>query len=442
MFDVIEQMRRLDPASRREFLETAARAMLGVSVLPIASTFAADTPKGKPAPSGKPVSAGGAAKHVIYLYMQGAMTHLDTFDLKPGRETQGQTKGIATNVPGMQISEFLPSLAKVTDKMAIIRSMSTETGDHEGGRYLIKTSFKQIASIRHPTLGSWAMELLGKRQKTLPDNVTVAAESTHPGAGFMPPSFSPLPIDNPADGLQNTKTPAYLTKQSFGKRMELVNKFDSAFRQKYDQKQVEAYNEFYKQAITLLSSEELKAFDIKVESDDMKTAYGANRFGQGCLLARRLVENDVRFVEVNFGSWDHHTDIYDNNRMPQQCRILDQAMGQLITDLTEKGLIKNTMIVLATEFGRTPRINQNNGRDHHPGAFSCVLAGAGIKGGQFYGKSDKDGFSVEDDGVSVNAFNATIARAMGMPTDKEVFSPSGRPFTVSNKGTAVAKLLS
>ena len=190
----------------------------------------------------------------------------------------------------------------------------------------------------------------------------------------------------------------------------------------------------------MLSSDELKAFDLNEEDDKARDAYGRNRLGQGCMLARRLIENNVRCVEVTHGGWDMHRSIYDAEQLPAKTAVLDQALSSLLRDLDDRGLLDETLVVLATEFGRTPHINQNAGRDHHPGVFSCALAGGGIKGGQFYGTSDEDGRLVDEDGVLPGDFNATIASALGLPLDEEFFSPTGRPFKVANDGEAVTKL--
>ena len=417
--------------SRRHFMEYAARACLGVSSLPLLSDSLLAAPAGKTT---------AKAKNVIYLFMTGAMTHLDTFDLKPGSAVQGETKGIKTNVPGMQFASLLPGLAGQADKLAVIRSMHTETADHEGARYLMRTSYKRIATIRHPHLGSMAMHLQGKRNKLLPDNVIIGGEARHPGNGYLPPSTSPLPVGDPVRGLENTKAPDYLTEESFHRRLNLISKFDKSFQAKYKQSKVEAYNEFYQQATGLISSDELKVFDLNEEKKEVRDEYGRDRFGQGCLLARRLVEKNVRFVEVTYGGWDMHTDIY--NRLPDRLGVLDQAMTALLKDLDQRGLLKETMVVLTTEFGRTPKINQNAGRDHHPAAFSSVLAGAGIKTGQFYGSSDEEGKYADDDPVAVEDFNATIASAMGLPLNEEIVAPNGRPFRVANEGSPIEGLLS
>ena len=220
--------------------------------------------------------------------------------------------------------------------------------------------------------------------------------------------------------------------------MKLIDTFDSAFQKKFPQRQVDAYNDFYRQATQLMSSEDLKAFDISQESEKVRADYGDDRFGQGCLLARRLVEHNVRFVEVALDGWDHHVDLYE--RLPEKAAALDQALSALLKDLQSKGLLKETLVVLATEFGRSPKINANGGRDHHPGVFSGLLAGGGIKGGRFFGTSDKDGHSPEEDPVAVADFNATIAHAMGLPLAQEITSPSGRPFKVAHDGVPLVNL--
>ncbi|EDL59851.1 DUF1501 domain-containing protein [Gimesia maris] len=434
-----ELYKQLDGVGRRRFLEYAAKSALGVSVLPVFNNMLEAAPTKSKGPKGKPVN--GKAKRLIYLYMAGAMTHLDTFDLKPGHKNQGDTKGIKTSVPGAQISEFLPTLAEEFDKMAVINSMYTETGAHGPGEYLMRTSYKEIASTRHPSMGPWIQRFRGRQNKNLPDTVLISAPARHPSSGFLDPSYSPLPIGDPNRGLENTDTPSYLSENTFEKRIDLINKFDKKFQTKFKNQNVLAYTDFYSQATSLLSSDELKAFDLNEEKAEDRDKYGRNSFGQGCMLARRLVENNVRCVEVNFGGWDMHRDIYDDGILPTRTGILDKALGNLLKELSERGLLDETLVVLTTEFGRTPVINQNGGRDHHPGVFSAALMGGGIKGGQFYGKSDKGGHSVDADGVLPADFNATIASALNLPLDKEIFSSEGRPFKVAHDGEAVTKLL-
>jgi len=427
---------RMDGWSRRQFLERAARLSLGVGLY----SGLNDAIGAEQAKAGS--RAGGKAKRLIYLYMQGGMTHLDTFDVKPGSENQGQTGAINTSVAGVQFSEYLPSLAGQFGKMAVIHSMNTETADHEQGEYLMRTSYEQIATERHPTIGPWIQRLKGRQNKNLPDTVLIGAGARHPGAGFLDPTFSPLPIGDPNKGLENTQAPKYLTEESFEKRIALINTFDRRFREKYPLKSVQSYTDFYDEATTLLTSGELQAFDLAKEKSEDRDRYGRDPFGQGCMLARRLIENNVRCVEVTFGNWDMHNTMWDYNTLPKMAGILDQAVGTLLSDLSSRGLLDDTLVVLTTEFGRSPTINYNAGRDHHPAVFSSMLAGAGIKGGQIYGKSDKRGHGVEADGVTPADLNATVAEALGLPRDEVVMSPTLRPFKVAHDGTPIRKLLS
>jgi hypothetical protein len=431
-----EFVSRLDGISRRFILEHAARTALGVGVMSALGTGAAErVAAGAPAVSPR-------QRRLIYLYMAGGMTHLDTFDLKPGSDTQGQTGGVSTSVPGMQLSQYLPTLATKMDKLAIVRSMTTQTADHEAGEYLMRTSYEAIATERHPSLGPWMQRLRGRQNKSLPDTVLIGGSTRHPAAGFLDPTFSPLPIGDPNRGLENTKSPAYLTEGSFKKRIALIDSFDRKFREKYPLRQVKGYTDFYDEATTLLSSGELKAFDLNNEKAESRDRYGRDPFGQGCLLAKRLIESNVQCVEVTLGGWDMHNTMWEQGTLPARAGILDRALGALLTDLESIGLLDDTVIVVTTEFGRSPQINYNAGRDHHPAAFSAVLAGGGIQGGQAYGKSDKRGHSVDEDGVSPADLNATVASALGLKLDQVIKSPTGRPFKVAHDGTAIKKLLS
>ena len=421
---------QLDGSGRRRFMAQAAQAALGVSLFPAMDRAVAAAP------------SSGKAKRLIYLYMSGGMTHLDTFDLKPGHENQGATNPISTSVSGIQISSFLPTLGSQFKNIAAIRSMNTQTGAHAAGEYLMRTSYDQIATTRHPSLGPWIQKFNGRQSRTLPDTVLISAPARHPGPGFLPPTFSPLPIGDPNRGLENTTAPEYLTESSFDKRIQLIDGFDQKFRSKFNVRDVQAYTDLYNEATSLLASQELKAFDLNEENDAERNRYGRDQFGQGCLLARRLIENNVRCVEVTLGGWDMHNSIYNANTLPARAAILDRAMGNLLTDLSDRGLLDETLVVLTTEFGRSPVINYNAGRDHHPAVFSAVLAGSGINGGQLYGKSDAAGHSVEKNGVTPADFNATIASALGLPLEEVITSPTGRPFTVAHKGKPVAALLS
>jgi hypothetical protein len=413
--------------ARRAFLGQAARAAFGITLL--------DGLAGRPATAAP--AAGGT--NVIYLMMRGAMSHIDTFDPKPGREEQGETKAIATKLPGVMFGEHLPLLAGLADRLAVIRSLTTETGAHEQGTYLMRTSYAQLNSIRHPAFGSWALHVLGKRSRDLPGYVLVGNGNEHPGCGFLDPAVTPVPLADPERGLENIARPAYLSQANFERRLSLAERIDGDFKRHYAGRQIEAYDQMYADAVRLMGSGDLAAFDISKEDAATRERYGRSRLGQGCLLARRLVESGVRCVEVEMGGWDMHRDLWEE--LPEKVGELDTAMAALIEDLAARGLLGSTLVVLATEFGRTPKVNENAGRDHHPAVFSCVLAGAGVKPGVVHGASDAAGRLPDRDAVSVADFNATIAAACGMPWEKEFVAPNGRPFKIGNDGTPVAAVL-
>ena len=406
---------------RKEFINLAAKTFLGVSAAPHLQLGATFIP---------------TAKNVIYLYMNGGMTHLDTFDPKPGADTQGPTKAIHTNIDGLIISENFPKLAAVMDKIALIRSMNSTTGAHGQGQYLFHTSYKPRNTIKHPFLGSWVTKLNGKLNRRLPGSVGISTPSNLAGEGFFEPTHKPLIIGDPNQGLRYSKHPE---QTKFDKRLNLLKGVDEVFLNRYKNlNAVKSYTEMYNDAIALMTSSDLAAFDLKKEDQVTRDRYGSDRFGQGVLLARRLIDQNVRFVEVQYGGWDTHQNNFVN--VPQKTAVVDQALTSLIKDLEMRGKLDETLIVLATEFGRTPTINKNEGRDHYPKAFSCLLAGGGIKGGIAYGKTDPEGREVIENKVSIQDFNATIAYAMGIPHDRVLSAPNGRPFKFANGGEPLVGL--
>ena len=415
-----DQLRNLDQLSRRQFVARTAKTALGVSILPIAGA------------STKVLAAGGGkAEHCIFFYMAGGMTHMETFDPKPGTETGGKTKGIPTGVAGVELAEYMPKLAKGFKDIAVVRSMTQQTGDHRGGSYWMHTSYQPRATIIHPSMGPWAQTLLGKRHETLPDSVVIGAGGNHPGAGFFGPALAPLPIGDPDKGVQNARPYSGVDEDLFEKRLDLMNTFDESFQRKFKNDDVTAYTQFYEETLKLMKSEDLDTFDLSREDNYEEKArrYGNSRVGKGAMLAKRLVSAGVRFVEVSAGGWDMHNDLW--NAIPNTGGSLDQALASLIEDLKAEGLFEKTLIVLGTEFGRTPKINANGGRDHHPRCFSTMFAGGGITGGQVYGKTDKLAMAVEENPVTPKDFNATIAHAMVLDLNKGVYAPSCRPFLLA-----------
>ncbi len=419
--------------SRRGFVARAAKTFLGVGAVSTFSDFSHAAGAG--ASTLKQVAT---AKRVIYLYMNGGMSHLDTLDPKSNADVMGPTKRVNTAVDDLKLSDNLPLLGRHAEKIAVINSMTSTQGAHKQGNYYMHTSYEMRSSIRHPAMGAWQEKFNGRINPTLPGSVMIGNESSHPGAGFFESSLSPLMVRDPEGGLLNSAMAPGMTEERFDFHLGLSSKLDAAFVEKYNQKNVRAYTDMYNDAVKLMRSKDLAAFDISQESDSIKERYGRNSFGQGCLLARRLIENGVSFVEVSMGGWDTHNSNFVN--VPEQAGMLDVALSTLLGDLDRRGLLNDTLVVLATEFGRTPEINTNEGRDHHPQAFSCLLAGGGIKGGTVYGKTDERGSKILENPTKIPDLNATVGYALGLPLDQVLYSPSMRPFTVADKGQPIVEL--
>lgn len=432
---------KLNELSRRDFLANTARTCFGVTLggsmanLFNANAFAAD-----PAVI---AAGGGKAKHLIYLFMSGGMSHIDTFDPKPdaGSNIMGDTEVINTNVDGIQFGSLLPKLAQQADKMAIIRSMNSTQGAHGPGRYFMRTGYAERSSIVHPSSAAWANFLTGPMNDTLPGFVTINCNNDHPGAGFFEPKFQPLPVGDPEEGLKNSHMRSDTTDSEFEQQLKLRKALDAEFDEKYHQgqKEARAYNEVYESAVRLMKSEDLVAFDLSKEPKEAHALYGPSAFSKGCMLARRLVERGVRSVEVELGGFDWHADNFTEaeNKLP----ILDQALSALLIDLETKGLLDSTLVVVATEFGRSPKVDGNAGRNHYPKAFTTLMAGGGIRGGQAIGATDKTASEVTENKVEAGDFNATIAHAMGIQHDKIIYSPSKRPFKMgSSKGAPIKSI--
>ena len=416
---------RADELGRRRFLASAAKALLGVGLLP--GVFAA-TP-----------AAGGRARRIIYLYMDGGMSHVDTLDPKAG-EVAGPTKAVKSSADGILLGEYLPRTARLMHLGSLVRSLTSNQGAHEQGNYFMHTSYQLRGTISHPSLGAWLSHFKGPGNVSLPSSVYVGNASRHPGAGFFPPAHGPLFVNNPENGLRDVVRPAGLSAERQTERLRLAAELDAPFLSAFGaQREVVAQTEAYDGAFRLMASKDLEAFDLTREPARLRDDYGRSPFGQGCLLARRLAERGVGYVEVGLHGWDTHV----NNFVvtPELCDQLDRGLAALLADLEARGLLRDTLVVLATEFGRTPRINVNLGRDHYPKAFSAAVFGGGFKAGYAHGATDATGEEVVTGALGIPDFNATLALALGLPVDQVVFSPSQRPFRLADKGTPVTALL-
>lgn len=418
--------------SRRTFAARAARSLLGVGLLPGFLDRSSEAARADEAQT-------ATAKRVIYLYMTGGQSQLDTWNPKDVKDVAGPVKTIGTSADGIRVTEYLPRTAKQMHHATVVNSMTSNQGAHEQGVYFMHTSFPPRGTIQHPGMGAW-LEVLqpGKGHDSLPNYVYVGNDSLHPGAGFFPAAHGPLFVNNPANGVKNIKLPSGIDDDRFAKRLSLASDLDRDFDASFPQKKLKTHAEMYDGAIRMMRSKDLEAFELAQEPEALRKSYGDDPFGQGCLLARRLVERGVRFVEVSQGGWDTHA--LNFARMPDLCDVFDRGYATLLQDLHDRGMLADTLVVVATEFGRTPDINMNVGRDHYPQAFSCVLAGGGIRGGHVHGKTSDDGREIVEDEVDIPSFNATIAHALGLPLKKEVMSPDKRPFTLADKGKPVLSL--
>jgi hypothetical protein len=391
----------------------------------------------------------------ILLWMNGGPSHLDTFDLKPGHENGGPFKEIETSVPGIKISEHLPKIAKHMDRMALIRSMCTKEADHGRATYQMRTGHVPGGPVQYPTLGSLFSKELEQPGAELPNFVSIAPyrffSPAAYGPGFLGPQYAPLivgegqqaliPIpgqqSNYEDSLkvQDIDLPAGVGAERSSARVRLLEEMQKDFLEKRSAISSQSHQSAYQRAVTLMRSKATKAFDLDEEPKELRDQYGRNLFGQGCLLARRLIERGVPFVEVSLATvgnlalgWDTHINNFDGVR--QLSGVLDPAWATLMEDLKAKGLLDSTLIVWMGEFGRTPKINGNKGRDHWANSWSTVLAGGGIKGGQVIGKTSADGTTVEERPVGVEDFLATVALALGIDIKKQNQSNVGRPIRI------------
>ncbi|WP_395749747.1 DUF1501 domain-containing protein [Prosthecobacter sp.] len=426
-------LNRLDDLSRRELITRMARTCLGVSLVPpVGLARALET------------SVPTHASHVIYLYMRGGMSHIDTFDTKPDAPDghQGPVRTIKTKADGLQFSGYFPMLAEHAKKIAVVRSMHHTQGAHEPGVYKVLTGFEMSASMRHPALGAWVARQVTQGHGTLPPYIRLAGLAGHPGAGFMDARYAPVPVLDAAKGLEHTQLQNGDSMTNLRKRSGLAEKLNSDFLSRYPMADVKAHADVYADAIKLMTSKDLEAFDLTQEKSRTLEEYGGDYFGQGLLLARRLVEHGTKFVEIELGGWDTHEDNFA--KVEYNASRVDYGVSTLLADLEARGLLESTLVVLTTEFGRTPKI-EKTGRGHHPIAFSSFIAGGGVKGGQAYGKTDETGTHVIENPVTVLDFHATIGALLGIPA-QETISGGGGSFSIyggtgAKRGVPIAALV-
>ena len=368
------------------------------------------------------------ADSVILLWMSGGMSHLDTFDPQPGTEIGGPFEAIKTTVDGIRISQHLPRLASQFEHLSLIRSMTSNEFDHTRATHQMHTGYVPIPSIRHSTLGSIIAKYKGRspRDENLPPYVSVGIDWA---AGYLGPKYAPYYIGNAQQADANLVAPRGLGKRRFNARLKLLRDFDKSFRIKHRRSDVLAScAEHYKAALLMMRPKTAKVFDLDAEPMALREAYGADSaFGQGCLLSRRLVQAGVRVVEIAFGGWDTHQDNFDV--VTAKSKELDTAFSTLIQDLRTKKLYDRTVVLLASEFGRTPKINANQGREHYPQVWSIVIGGGGLQAGTLVGQSDR-GQAVAERPVRVGDLHATLCKALDIDYAEVNYSAEHRPFRI------------
>ena len=388
----------------------------------------------------------GPAKSVIYIYLPGGCAHQETWDPKPFApiEYRGPMSSIETNVAGTRLNETMVNTAKVVDKIAICRSMTHGEAAHERGTHNMFTGYRPSPALQYPSIGSVVSHEFGPRQN-LPPYVCIPDQPNEfAGTGYLSSSFSGFSLgsDPASDSFQvrDLRLPGGVDDNRFSKRRNMLNTVNDYFATKEKSDSLDAVDSFYDRAYSLISSEKARnAFDINKEESATRDKYGRNTAGARMLLARRLVEAGTRFVSLTYGGWDMHDNI--ENSMKGQLPAFDQGFAALIEDLDQRGLLDSTLVCVASEFGRTPKINATAGRDHWPKVFSVVMAGGGIKRGIVHGSSNATASEPEDNPLTVKDWATTIYNRLGIVSDKELMAPGDRPIEIVDGGKTVQELI-
>lgn len=374
-------------------------------------------------------------KSMILLWMAGGPSQMETFDPKPHHENGGETKAIQTSLPGVQIAENWPRMAEVMNDVSLIRSMTNKEGNHQRATYQMHTGYIPSGSVKHPSIGSCIAQQLGDPAADLPSVVSIGQTL---GAGFLGVDFEPFNVAQPGQLPPNMATQQQTSR--FKRRLGLLGQLEDEFAQRGAASQVQSHRQLYKKSSKLVLSPQASTFELNDEPEDLKRAYGDSDFGRSCLLARRLVEAGVTFVEIRSNGWDTHFD--NSESVANKANEVDPAAATLLKDLKDRGLLENTLVVWTGEFGRTPKINARGGRDHYPRAYNAWMAGCGVKAGQVIGKTSPDGSSIEDRPVEVADFLKSVCHGLGVDAAHENISPLGRPLKVVDGGEVIEELYS
>jgi hypothetical protein len=374
-------------------------------------------------------------KSAILLWMSGGPSTMDIWDLKPGASTGGPFQPIAT-AGDVQICEHMPLTAKVMDKLAIVRSMSTREADHDRGRYYMHTGYTPNPNIEYPSYGSViSHELIDQRPNLeIPPFISVGGGSE--GPGFLGMAWAPFVVNSNG---QVRNLEMNLDEKRLMQRMAALDLIEKGFISQNRGAAADDHMKILKKTLNLMTSQQMEAFKVTKEPQEVQDRYGTDGFGRGCLMARRLVEAGVPFVEVDYGGWDNHNNIFPtlkDTKLP----VIDQAMSALVEDLDQRGLLQDTAIIWMGEFSRTPRINGDSGRDHWARSWSVVLGGAGMKGGIAVGETNADGTAVETEPYTSQDVMATVCKALGISLETTFTSKSGRPMKIANSGKVIKEL--
>lgn len=425
--------------ARREFLQVGLLGGLGLTLPELMKMEARAEAKAY-------ATRDGVAKAVIHIYLPGGMAHQESWDPKPyaPAEYRGPFGAIGTSVDGLQFGETFKEMAKIANKLTVIRSMTHGEAAHERGTHNMFTGYRPSPALKYPCFGSVVSHELGIRN-SLPPYVCIPNQPNEfAGSGYLSSAYGPFSLGaDPADKgftVRDLSLPKGVDEQRFGRRRTLLEAVDGHFKSMEKADEIVSMDSFYQSAYGLISSQKAKeAFDIAKEEDKLRDRYGRNQAGQRMVLARRLVEAGVRLVTLTYGSWDHHNNL--KGGIAAQGPELDRALASLISDLDERGMLDSTLVMVSSEFGRTPKINQTDGRDHWPRVFSTLLAGGGVKRGFVYGASDSLGADPDRDPVSVMDFATTVYNQLGITADKELIAPGPRPIEIVANGSVIKELL-
>jgi hypothetical protein len=425
---------------RRDFMRVGMLSFLGLS---LSQYYALADEAKKSAPLER---TKGTADSVVLIWMAGGPSHLDTWDIKPQAplEIRGNATPIDTKTSGIQIAGYYPHTAKQMDKITIVRSMTSPAAAHEIGTHYMLTGFLPLPGFAVPSFGAVASKLIGPRS-ALPPYISIQQPGSEMGAGFLGAALNPFcPGGDPANPnfqVRDLDLPGGMSTARLERRKSLRETIDATFKD-YEKGNdtPKAVDSFYDRAYSLLSSQEARAaFDLKKEKDEVRNSYGRHTFGQSLLLSRRLVETGVRFVTVTIGGWDMHQNVH--GAMSGTAPIFDQSYAAFLADMAQRGLLERTLVIVMGEFGRTPIINKDGGRDHHPRVFSTLLAGGGIKGGNVVGSSDSRGLEPASDPVKPEDLAATIYQCLGLDYSQSISSPEGVRIALARGGNPIRKAL-